>query len=512
MGAVVLVFAFIGARPIMDSSEARYADVARAMAADGDWLVPHLNGQSHLTKPPLAYWLLAISIRFLGTGEAAARLMVGIFAILTVILTFEFGKRLSGEAAGIVSGWFQLLAITPLVAANVITTDTFLATFETGAMLCAWGSLNAPGNRGARRHAVCMWAFLAAAFMTKGPAGMLPLLPLAAFCVFHRRNMKARRLLPLSGLALFGALALPWYAAVAIAVPDAWGIWRQQALVNVMEESVHHTSPATYIAMLTLGALPGAAALPFALRAIRRRKGGGGVFRPGDAFLLLWILVPLAVLSLQKTRLPLYVLPLYPPVSILCAGEMARRWFPAGTFALRRVPWPALVLCLLFAAASVIGKREYGARVEELDPSRCFREVAARIREDARALGLKPAIIIKEPRLGYGLMYYLDGPPMLRVAATDRKIHADPLHVAQALKEPVPPGYAQYFVIKTSNIPRYRNLFDAHMATFQGNGAYTVWRRTAGEPIHVELPQDIHEYASSLGKEDRSSSETGVAR
>ncbi len=153
--AVVLVFSGIWILPVTDPSEARDAEVAREMAERGDWLIPHVFGQPHLSKPPLAYWLAAVAIRLFGPEAWVAWLPAAVAFILTVIITADLGKRLwSGSRSaesGSCAGWTLLLSVVPLAAANILTTDPILALFETLYVWCAWRSVTSAGGSGRSR-------------------------------------------------------------------------------------------------------------------------------------------------------------------------------------------------------------------------------------------------------------------------------------------------------------------------------------------------------------------------
>ena len=109
LAAAVLVFSGFWVLPVSDPSEARYAEVAREMAAGGDWLVPHAMGKPHLTKPPLTYWAAAASIAAFGPRAWAARLPVALAFLLTVVLTADLGRRLWADPRARQGAWAGLM-------------------------------------------------------------------------------------------------------------------------------------------------------------------------------------------------------------------------------------------------------------------------------------------------------------------------------------------------------------------------------------------------------------------
>src|SRR6266404_3943176 len=89
-----------GSMPLTDPDEGRYAEIAREMVASGDYVVPHLFSIPYLEKPPLLYWLTALSLRTFGESELAARLVPGLAATAGVVAVGWFGARLFPAATG----------------------------------------------------------------------------------------------------------------------------------------------------------------------------------------------------------------------------------------------------------------------------------------------------------------------------------------------------------------------------------------------------------------------------
>src|ERR1700688_1519554 len=97
----VLWFALLAQRPLFDPDEGRYAEIPREMLNGGDWVIPHLNGLVYLEKPPLQYWLTALTFRVFGQSEFFARLWTGIAGYCSLAMVFFVGYRLWGLHAGL---------------------------------------------------------------------------------------------------------------------------------------------------------------------------------------------------------------------------------------------------------------------------------------------------------------------------------------------------------------------------------------------------------------------------
>src|ERR1700722_16828081 len=101
LGCTVLWFALLAGRPLYDPDEGRYAEIPREMLSGGDWVIPHLNALVYLEKPPLQYWLTALTFRGLGQSEFTARLCTGSAGFLSLVAVFLLGRKLWGLDAGV---------------------------------------------------------------------------------------------------------------------------------------------------------------------------------------------------------------------------------------------------------------------------------------------------------------------------------------------------------------------------------------------------------------------------
>ncbi len=471
----ILVFAFSGTRPLMDTSEARYAETAREMAFEGHWLVPHLGGQPHLTKPPLTYWLVGASSRLFGESEWAVRLPIGLAALGTTLLTSLLARSMFGPRAGVYAVWLQGLSLVPLGAANVITTDTLLTTFEVGYMWCAWALLRAEKTAHSRLWwQLGFWAFLGGAFMTKGPAGFVPLLPLVVFIAIFRRHVNWKAIFGFWGILLFLVIVLPWPIAVLMRVPNAWAIWQQETLTNVVEESTNDFPRWGFPLLLLFGSFP--ASLGFAPAFFLRNTEASHKVRLAQLYLLLWTGVSLAILALQKTRLPLYVLPLFPPLSALGAHGF-ELWLDYRKETWVRAKRWCGGLVAIYVVLFLAGKWYYSATIDVRDSRRSFKGVAEIIRKNLAQPDQKPIVYTAEGKLGYGLMYYLKSSSLVRLGKKSPRGEAVPPRTfAELLGTTRTKQQQEFLLIETNKEGRIQELLEKHAERIGSTRAYTVWK------------------------------------
>jgi 4-amino-4-deoxy-L-arabinose transferase len=367
-----------GSRPLWEPDEGRYGESAREMAVGGDWLVPRLRGEPHLTKPPMTYWLAALGLRLTGVGpDQPAGNAWG--ARLPVALGF-FGAILAVVALGRAWGWSDReahlaglifgSAALPFGAGHVLTTDMLLTFFELLVVLAAWRVWNAQGAVAAWRWV--FWIAIALAFLTKGPPGLLPLLALIVYRRLDPAPPRAR-LFSRPGFALCLILGLAWYVAIVIRMPDQFKAFIVDEVFHRIASDEQNRSKAFwfYFAVVPLGIAPWLFLWPDFLRGLWRRlkpggegSGEGGFWRrlgrrvvalsPPAKLSLLWFGLSIAVFQLSVSKMPLYVVPLFPPLALWFARLHLRK-FPEGWPA-HRIARPAMILlAVVWIAALCIG-------------------------------------------------------------------------------------------------------------------------------------------------------------
>ena len=347
----LLAFALVfqGSRGLWDPDEGRYVHTAARMVETGDWWTPRLHPDvPHFTKPPLTYWTIAASISLFGRNEWAIRLPNALAWCGTVVLVFFLARRLAPKREWLAAS-IQATALLPFAALNIVTTDTLLAFCETVAVA---GFVRARWDPdGARDGPLWMWVGFGLAFLTKGPPGLLPLAAILAFALSTEGLRGLARLKSLAGMALFLLLAFSWYLAQVVARPDLLGyLLGQEVVGRVASTSFNRNADLAgifrvYGPVVLAGCLPWA---PWAVaRWVRRRRRGevAGPTALETRLLRWWLLLPLAVFVLSKSRLQLYLVPLATPAVLLIARSLPEdALVPA-----RRRRWLALWIALLIA-------------------------------------------------------------------------------------------------------------------------------------------------------------------
>ncbi len=393
---VLLVgFAFQGSRGLWSPDEGRYVGVALEMIERGDYLHPHLHFEHpHYSKPPLTYWAIAASLELFGRNEWAARLPHALAYALTVLLVWAIGRRLFDESRARLAALFYATALLPVAAAQAVTTDTLLALWETLAM---FGFIAAWPSRPEGRWILLMWLGFGLAFLTKGPPGLLPLLAVAVLLAWQRDWPLLARLFRWPGLALFLLVGGGWYLWVLADTPGLLDYLVRLEVIERVAGAAHHRHGEWYGGLLVYGPTLLLGTLPWGLLLLARpwRRGAPGMAVSRLRLLWLWLLLPLAVFMLARSRLPFYLLPLFVPLALLLAAAIPDGWLP------RHRPWTVAAVFLGVVLAVLKG---FAARLpHEQDDRRLAAELQA-----AGGGGYAEYVFVDTaPR--YGLHFYLGG-------------------------------------------------------------------------------------------------------
>ncbi|HEU0153440.1 MAG TPA: glycosyltransferase family 39 protein [Arenimonas sp.] len=399
--ALLLAFGLIGARAIWDPDEGRYTNVALTMLDTGNFVDLSRHHESgHWTKPPLTYWAIAASLATFGPTPAAARLTSALAFLACTWLAWRIARRLQPGSEATAALVFATMLL-PFGAANLVTTDFLLAACQAVAML-GWveARFGEPERRG--RWLLLMWMGFAAGFMTKGPPAMLPLLAIAAMQWLAPAPRARRSRAAWAGVLVFALLALPWYLVVVLRHEGLLAYFLGTEVVARLASDKLHRNPEwygwllVYGPTLALGSLPWTGAFWRALRSGvgRLRAWRDAAVRQHEAphlLLLAWLGLPLLVFCLARSRLPLYLLPLFVPIALL----VARQRFLEGR-ALPRWRWLAvwvgLLLALRLATALWPSRHDASRWAEELT---------------SRAQGPVDEVVFVEDTARYGLHLHM---------------------------------------------------------------------------------------------------------
>ena len=325
--------------PVTDRDEARYAQASKQMVESGDYLRIRFLNEARNKKPAGIYWLQAAAVRVTGVKDAIwpYRLVSVAGALATVLLVYLLARRLFPAAPCLPAA---VVACSPLlvIVAHAATTDAVLLAVTCAAQGCL-ASIYLASRRAAVPPVVSFWGAamgfwgaLGIGILIKGPvAPLIAGLTILALCLHDRQAGWLRRLQPAWGVPLLLVLVVPWLLAIQHATGGAF--LREslgQDFANKMKgaQESHGAPPGAYLAAAGLLLWP---LFPLAWRGIGRawqaRRSD-----PAAAFLLAWLIPSWLVFELAPTKLPHYVLPLYPALVFLALRKAGAADKPASRF------------------------------------------------------------------------------------------------------------------------------------------------------------------------------------
>ncbi len=333
LGVCAFLFFFgLGAFGLVGADEPRYAQIAREMFARHDWIVPTLNGSPWMEKPVLLYWKVINSYRILGVSDWAARVPSAFHATGLVLAVFFFMRRFRPgselDAACITASCFAVIGF-----GRGASTDMLLSAPFCVAMLAWW----AWHQTGRKLWLAGFYALLAVGALAKGPvAAALAVLIVGAYALCRRNAKIFLSSLWWPGFLLFFAIALPWYVALQIKVPQFFRFFfYEQNLQRFGTNRYQHSQPFWYYlpvfllsvfpwVVFTVSAIIDAVKRAIVrLRVLRSSENSNDVTEDWlPLFLLLWMAIPVIFFSISRSKLPGYILPAIPAAALLTANYL----------------------------------------------------------------------------------------------------------------------------------------------------------------------------------------------
>lgn len=349
-----LRLALMAILPMADTSEPRYAEIARLMAVSGDWITPWFEpGVPFWGKPPFAFWASAASFRLFGYNDFAARLPAWLATLATVMLIYTYTRDRIGEMAARRATLIYSSCLLTFVLAGAVLTDAYLTLAVT---LCLVGfGKQLGGLRPAWGYA--FFAGLALGMLAKGPLALVLVLAVMLPWLLWQRSAALaclRRLPWTGGWLLFLALSAPWYVLAELKTPG----FLQYFMVGEhfyrfvdpgwqgdLYGSAHERLYGSIWLDWLLATLPWG---PYALYRLARQAWRHRTARPSlralapdTSLLLLWALATPLFFSLSGNILWTYVQPALPAFAILLAAALTR---PAPSTRATAWRWEAMTL------------------------------------------------------------------------------------------------------------------------------------------------------------------------
>ena len=325
--AIMGVCLFVASRTTLwDRDEPRFARAAVEMLNSHKYLVPTFNGELWADKPVLTYWAQALGITIFGSNAFACRFFSAIGAAITCFLVFVIGKRLLDSKTALWSMLILATSVMMLAIGTLATADAVTIPFTVGAMaFFVYGK-----SSGMRIYQVILLGVaIGLGILAKGPIGLMPMPVIAVYLILNRRNLNIGKYIIQVSISL--AIGIFVFALWAIPANIATGGEFLRVFIghHVIDRALtpfeHHGGNRLlylfyYFPMVIAGFFPWTMFLPGALCALWAGRIGSPSVR---ALLLAWIIPIFIIMSLAATKLPHYILFIWPALSLISAAVIS---------------------------------------------------------------------------------------------------------------------------------------------------------------------------------------------
>ena len=322
---LIVWFSGIAVRKLQHPDEGRYAEIAREMAASGDWVTPRLNGLKYFEKPPLQYWATAATFSAFGVREWTARLAPAVAGVLAVLIVGLTAARLDSATTGAFVALVQAGSVWPFALAQLLTLDSMLNMWLAAA-LCAFLLAQRDGLGASQRRNWMLAAFAAAAgaTLTKGLVALvIPGATLVLYTLLTRDTSPWKRLFLLPGTALYLLIVAPWFVLVSRDNPEFAQFFFIHEHVERFLTTEHRREGTWYyfVPLLLGGILPWLFAWLWTLRRSWQDAARARGFS-WQRFCLVWALFVFVFFSISGSKLPSYILPMFPALALVIGHQL----------------------------------------------------------------------------------------------------------------------------------------------------------------------------------------------
>ncbi|WP_242196600.1 MULTISPECIES: lipid IV(A) 4-amino-4-deoxy-L-arabinosyltransferase [unclassified Pseudomonas] len=301
--------------------ETRYAQISQEMLLTGKWASPHFMGIRYFEKPAAGYWMIALGQAIFGQNLFGVRFASALSTGLSIVLVYLVSRRLWNDPQkSLVSTVLYMSFVSVALLGGYANLDPQFTFWVNLTGVALWFCFDSHTRQGR----LWSWALLGFAcgmgFMTKGfLAWLLPVLIALPYAIWQKRF---RELLGYGVVAVVVAIivSLPWALAVHLQEPDYWNFffWHEHIQRFAGDDAQHAEPFWFYLPLMVAFSLPWIALLPSTIKQAWLQKR-----LPQTAYLLLWLLMPLAFFSLAKGKLPSYIMPCLLPLALLMGSTLS---------------------------------------------------------------------------------------------------------------------------------------------------------------------------------------------
>jgi 4-amino-4-deoxy-L-arabinose transferase-like glycosyltransferase len=327
----VVWFSNLEYRTLIKPDEGRYAEIPREMVVSGDWVTPRLNDLKYFEKPPLQYWATATAYTVFGEHQWTSRLWAALTGFAGLLMVWLVGLRLFGREAAAYAAMLLGSSMLYVMMGHINTLDmgvTFFITLGIFALLLGQSETD---NKRQRNWMLLAWAGMGLAVLSKGLMGIiLPGTAVFLYCMVQRDFTVLKRMNWLPGIAIFLLITAPWFYLVMKANPEFFGrFFIYEHYTRFTTKDLGRYQPWYYfVPILLAGALPWTVLMLDSLYRIAVGKQFERSSRYNDFnaehFLLIWAVFIYVFFSISGSKLPSYLLPMFPAMALLMGQRIAQ--------------------------------------------------------------------------------------------------------------------------------------------------------------------------------------------
>ncbi len=373
---LILSYAFffygIGDYSLKEPDEGRYAEIPREMNELQDYTVPHLNYVRYFEKPPLLYWADALSFKVFGVNEWAFRFPNALCAFLCVICLYIFIRRWFNEQMAFLSSIILTTSFGFFSMARIVTTDMLFAFWLFLSLLAFYGFYR-------EKKPFFIYLFytaIAAATLAKGPVALILMGGTILIFLLTERNFRFIKEMKLvKGLAIYLLITLPWIIAISLREKEfLYFFFMDQHILRFLTSKHKRSGPMYYFLPVLFGSMfPWSIFIPRAIANIWKTKE--------LRLMLIWVFVVFTFFSVSGSKLPPYILPMFPAMAVILGYLFYDKWQSQVTR-----PVEIFIYMIIFLACGA------GAFLLQLSPLKTYitdmSGDAASILKDLRLLSL----------------------------------------------------------------------------------------------------------------------------
>lgn len=345
--SLIVLFHGLGSAALFEPDEGRNAEKAREILLLGDWVTPHQNFLPTLDKPIFFYWLVALCFKIFGLAEWSARLPSVLSAVGCLFLVYRFARIQWGMWEALWSCLVLVTSVEFLVLSRIVIFDMTLTLFIAWALMSFYAAQKADRSTSRNIHWLTMYAAMGAATLVKGLLGVIiPGMVIFFYLLFSRKWRLLSRMKLVLGAIVFIAIVAPWYAWVEVRNPGylRYFLWEEH-FVRYLTSNFSRTRTWYYFfVVLGVGFLPWSLILPVTIRSLWKRLAD-----ELSLFLALWVILPFIFFSASHSKLPHYILPIFPALALLTGRALGMQGYDSA-----KTRWWRFLILLIFPAVFVL--------------------------------------------------------------------------------------------------------------------------------------------------------------